>query len=1157
MGWCLVSVDAKSPLTPLYTSMKKLKTIRSLNLSILLAALLGSALAAPYGPDGLKTQWKQPNGNKLQLRVFGDEYYGRTETTDGYTVVLNRRDMTYYYAVLSADGKTLVPGKVPADQKAPAGNAKHLEIAKNAISVIRSKNRSKFDGERATRWSKRVKATSQLRSSQGASFRGAAATEAKANAAPVSGNVKGLTILVQFPRDNRQGTGAINFPASRSKIVSYSNKKGYKEDENTGSVRDYFLDQSLGKLDYTQIVTPIITLPRPRDYYNWQDWPNNQVFRGDAGRVLLRDALKVLKDQKFDFSGLTKKNGNEIMATNIFFAGENSGEWSQGLWPHQWNLLDGTGPYNVGTAAKPVYVNEYQITNLEDDAPVIGTFIHENGHLILDYPDLYDYEGDSQGVGSHCLMGSANHLNGGRTPGPINAYFKDLVGWANVQELEPTDYRTLYLSTTGNRTIRLRKPGSETEFYMVENRGNGDKWAAYSPDKGIAIWHVDAAVYGNDREEMLPAAHYQVSIEQADGRYDLESNINRGDASDLYDNRTKAFNDSTTPSSRWWDRSASGINIEALSVPGSSMQVLFGVVPPNTILFGGPNGGEVLYPSTTFPITWKANVVGNLRIELLKGGVFHSVIAASAPNTGRYNWTVDDDLAAGNDYSVRIRTITNQVAVSDQSDSNFKISRTPFPQGGLMPYGWSKPAGANAGWMVDKKSGFEGKASLVSRPIGDGETSAISYKSDFEEGFVTFYVKVSTEQGYDRLSFAINGRKQLMNGAQQLSGNVNWTMVSIPVSAGTHTFTWSYDKDDSYGELDDKVWIDGVTFPPTTQQLQVKNAGGAAVKNNVEAYTFTSIAHGTTSKAKTFTITNTGKADLHGLKLSKSGANAGDFTVVGPAKKALKAGQSTTYSVVFSPKSKGKKTAAVTLHSNDRKNGKFKINVSGTGLGLPKLAVSQGASKALKNGVVRYFGNARMGSNGVSRTFTLKNTGSSNLKGLKLAKSQGNKKDFTFGKLGKKSLAPGESTTFTVTFKPTVIGKRQLTIQVLSSDKKTGKFALNLSGKGLPKKKANAAPAIAARGSSASLVDEALGKSSKSLVHTSTAVEVIGGVKYRSLTVYKEGGKVSGTVEVSPNLLDWYSGNKHTTILVDDATILKVRDNTPLAPGEKRYIRLK
>jgi hypothetical protein len=74
-----------------------------------------------------------------------------------------------------------------------------------------------------------------------------------------------------------------------------------------------------------------------------------------------------------------------------------------------------------------------------------------------------------------------------------------------------------------------------------------------------------------------------------------------------------------------------------------------------------------------------------------------------------------------------------------------------------------------------------------------------------------------------------------------------------------------------------------------------------------------------------------------------------------------------------------------------------------------------------------------------------------------------------------------------------------------------------------------------------------------------TMVELIDGLKYQVLTVTKSTGDLNlkRAVEVSPNLLDWYSGDKHTTVIQDDDFILKVRDNTPLMPGIKRFIRLK
>lgn len=73
------------------------------------------------------------------------------------------------------------------------------------------------------------------------------------------------------------------------------------------------------------------------------------------------------------------------------------------------------------------------------------------------------------------------------------------------------------------------------------------------------------------------------------------------------------------------------------------------------------------------------------------------------------------------------------------------------------------------------------------------------------------------------------------------------------------------------------------------------------------------------------------------------------------------------------------------------------------------------------------------------------------------------------------------------------------------------------------------------------------------------STEIIDGLKYLTLTAPKsdvldEGG---GNVQVSSNLVDWFSGGKHTTVVADNERLLKVRDNTPITPDAKRYIRLK
>ena len=379
---------------PILSYMKKSKTFRPVHLLLLLAGCIGLAQAAPYGPDGRPTQWRQPDGQVLMVRVFGDDYYARTETIDGYTLVFANN--TYYYAKLSPDGKALISTGILATTPAPAGLVKHLNLPNEEILAISKANHDKFSDASDKRWAKRVEAVRKIReSANGGGLTKEEAAQAKINAAPITGAKLGLTIIVEFPDDSSTpADDPIDFPTDQNKIIRFCNKVGYTEDGNTGSVRDYFFDQSLGTMTYTQSVTPIVTMPNARNYYNYADYPKNQVLAdpGTAGSNLINDAVAILKSKNFDFSNLTVDDTGRAVATNVFFAGPDSGRFAQGLWPHSF-VVD--PEINVGTPAKPVILSNYQITNIPNAAPVIGTFCHENGHLLLVFPDLYAHVGEA------------------------------------------------------------------------------------------------------------------------------------------------------------------------------------------------------------------------------------------------------------------------------------------------------------------------------------------------------------------------------------------------------------------------------------------------------------------------------------------------------------------------------------------------------------------------------------------------------------------------------------------------------------------------------------------------------------------------------------------------------------------------------------------
>jgi hypothetical protein len=169
------------------------------------------------------------------------------------------------------------------------------------------------------------------------------------------------------------------------------------------------------------------------------------------------------------------------------------------------------------------------------------------------------------------------------------------------------------------------------------------------------------------------------------------------------------------------------------------------------------------------------------------------------------------------------------------------------------------------------------------------------------------------------------------------------------------------------------------------------------------------------------------------------------------------------------------------------------------------------------------------------------------LTNLAVTKTGTHAKNFTVKPPLKSSLASGASTTFKVTFKPSAKGNRKAVIHIKSNDGNENPFDIALTGKGVTKKKA--APSAARLPS----------RPHHNVRQSISKVQLADGGTYLTLTVMKS-PKIAGftpVVEVSPNLIDWFSGKRHTTILTDDASLLKVRDNTPLTPGTKRYIHLK
>jgi len=208
--------------------------------------------------------------------------------------------------------------------------------------------------------------------------------------------------------------------------------------------------------------------------------------------------------------------------------------------------------------------------------------------MLCRFPDLYDYgERDndfeeSSGLGYYCLMSAGNHLGNGKSPSPISAYLRDLVKWCdNVVNLNnPGTYQANY----GDYGTVLRySTDKSNEYFLVENR-HKEGLDLDLPDKGLAVYHCDTRG-SNEYQGGTPDRHFQCALIQADGHLDMEHNLNGGDDGDLFDNvQGIALSDTTTPHSREWDGTDSGLLISNIGASGSIIPFRTGSIPvPNSI----------------------------------------------------------------------------------------------------------------------------------------------------------------------------------------------------------------------------------------------------------------------------------------------------------------------------------------------------------------------------------------------------------------------------------------------------------------------------------------------------------------------------------------------------------------------------------------------
>ena len=280
--------------------------ISRLSASVLLAATVVAALAVPARRTPFTVE--QPDGSTLTVRLFGDEHRHFYTTVDTLLLTQTPGDPAFYYARPDAKGLPVSTGLIAADPARRTATDREMLAKLSTPAMLRALDARADNGPR--------RAHTGL--FPGASF-------------PVMGAQKAIVILVEYD-DFR-----FVYPDPHSYFNSMLNEKDFCDPTygGTGSVRDWFIENSAGKFVPQFDLYGPVKLAHSRSYYGANDFYGND----QAPEEMVIEACRALDDE-IDFREYDRNGDGVVDNVFVFYAGggEATGAGANTVWPHSYSL---------------------------------------------------------------------------------------------------------------------------------------------------------------------------------------------------------------------------------------------------------------------------------------------------------------------------------------------------------------------------------------------------------------------------------------------------------------------------------------------------------------------------------------------------------------------------------------------------------------------------------------------------------------------------------------------------------------------------------------------------------------------------------------------------------------------------------------------------
>jgi M6 family metalloprotease-like protein len=520
-----------------------------------------TVFASPSAP--IEVTLTQPDGTSFTARQWGDEWTNGFETGDGYSI-LQMDDGWWVYARLQADGSL-----GPSLSAAPARRVGVDQPGELPLHL------------RATGELKPPLIQKKILPSP--------AAEPEYILPPASGEIKVLVLLAKFT------DRAESYPAGIFEQLTFG---------LSGSLKSYYAEVSYGSLNLIPAQESCGTADD--GITEWRELPyahpNTGSSTGEANLQLTKDIL-TLNDDCVDYASFDQDLDGSLAADELQIVVVVAG-WERAysdfnapsIWAHSFYLdflelplLDGV---TIGSYYEQSYyaqIGEIHGTAENQHPATLGVLAHEFGHL-LNWPDLYDVDGSTNGVGRWSVMGSGSWNKAGTwdgdTPAHPDAWSKWYQGWLTPVEISGNQTDLVVNQAEDSPQAYLVRPNPKNidwifnyhtgrgQYFLVENRELSG-YDAGLPGCGILIWHVNEYTTFSNQANARDAAPL-VSLEQADGLDQLGNSENRGDEGDPFPGSTGnlQFDLSTTPNSNRLDGGISGVSMHVDSAAcAATMQV--------------------------------------------------------------------------------------------------------------------------------------------------------------------------------------------------------------------------------------------------------------------------------------------------------------------------------------------------------------------------------------------------------------------------------------------------------------------------------------------------------------------------------------------------------------------------------------------------------